>query len=91
MNRRKFILLFFFCNILMVFLHIKKHANIVRQMYRKQRNEKIKEELMQKKSSTLRSLYTLKNPSSIKQFATEQLNMQKVCLHQIKTVTSNEK
>lgn len=91
MNRRTFILLFIVCNILIVFFHIHNHTNIVRQLYRKQRNEKIKEELLQKKATATRTLYTLKNPSSIKQFACEQLNMQKIALHQIKTVPSNEK
>ena len=91
MNRRTFILFFIACNIVIVFLHIHNHTNIVRQLYRKQRNEKMKEELLQKKAAAMRTLYTLKNPSSIKQFAAEQLNMQKIALNQIKTVTFNEK
>ena len=87
MNRRTFVIVFIACNICIVLLQIKHHTNVVRQLYRKQRNEKIKEELTQKKAAALRNLYTLKNPSSIKQFATEQLHMQKVALNQIKTVT----
>lgn len=63
----------------------------MRQLYGKQRNEKLKEELLQKKASAMQALYILKNPAAIKQFATEQLNMQKIALSQIKTVTFNEK
>jgi hypothetical protein len=91
MKRKTFVIFFITCNICIAVLHIKNHTAIVRQLYQKQRNEKTKEALIQKRDGVLRNLYTLKNPSSIKQFATEQLNMHKVCLHQIKTVTSNEK
>ena len=91
MNRRTFILIFIACNILIVFLHIHNNTNITRQLYRKQRNEKTKEELLQKKAAAIRTLYAMKNPSSIKQFATEQLAMQKIALNQIKTVQFNEK
>jgi hypothetical protein len=91
MKRSTFILIFIACNICMALLQIKNHTNIVRQLYRKQRNEKIKEDLVQKKAAMLRSLYALKNPAAIKQFATEELNMHNVSLHQIKTVAANEK
>ena len=91
MSRQTFILFFIACNILIVFLHIHNHTNIVRELYRKQRYEKIKEELLQKKAAALRTLYILKNPSTIKQFATEQLNMQKITINQIKTVAFDGK
>ena len=91
MSRRTFILFFIACNIAIVFLHIRNHTNIVRELYRKQRNEKIRDELLQKKTTAIRTLYSLKNPSLIKQFAVEQLNMKKVAFDQIKTVTFNEK
>jgi hypothetical protein len=87
MKRPIFIFVFIACNIGMILLQIKNHTNIVQLQYRKQRNEKIKEELSQKKAAALRSLYALKNPATIKKFATEELNMQKICLQQIKTVT----
>jgi hypothetical protein len=80
-------MLFIACNIGMILLQIKHHTNVVQELYRKQRNEKIKEELLQKKAAATRGLYALKNPTAIKQFVTEQLKMQKICLHQIKTVT----
>jgi hypothetical protein len=87
MKRSTFIFVFIACNIGMVLLQIKNHTNIVQQQYRKQRNDKLKEELLQKKAAALRSLYALKNPTAIKQFATKELNMQTVCLQQIKTVS----
>ena len=90
-KRSTFILVFIACNIGMVLLQIKNHTNVVQQQYRNQRNKKMKEELQQKKAATLRSLYALKNPASIKQFAIEKLAMQKIALNQIKTVTNNEK
>lgn len=87
MKRSTFIFVFIACNIGMVLLQIQHHTNVVRQQYRKQRNERLKEELVQKKATALRSLYALKNPAAIKQFATEELKMQKICLQQIKTVS----
>lgn len=72
----------------MVIMQIKNHTNIVQQMYSKQRNEKIKNELIQKKTCLIRNLCSIKNPALIKQFAITELNMKKVALHQIKTVTN---
>jgi cell division protein FtsL len=88
MKRSTFIFFFIACNIGMVLLQIQHHTNVVQQQYRKQRNDKLKEELLQKKAAALRSLYALKNPATIKQFATEELKMQTVSLQQIKTVSN---
>ncbi len=91
MNRQPFILFFIACNVVIVFAHIQNHTNAVRQLYLKQRNEKMKEELLKKKATAIRMLYTLKNPATVKEFAVTQLNMQKIALHQIKMVNLNEK
>ncbi len=91
MNRQTFILFFIACNITMIFLHIQNHTNIIRQLYRKQRNEKSIDVLKQKKAYALRTLYSFKNPVSIKEYAVSELHMQKIDLQQIKTVTFNGK
>jgi hypothetical protein len=91
MKRQTFVALFVTVNIGMVILQIKKHTSMIGQLYQKQRNEKVKEELIQKKADVMRQLYTLKNPASIKQFAIHELHMQKIALNQIVTATHYEK
>lgn len=91
MNRKAFVILFVVANIGMLILQIKKHTYMIGQLYQKQRNEKIKEELLQKKADTMRELYALANPAAIKQFAINQLHMQKVALNQITTFAPHEK
>jgi hypothetical protein len=74
----------------MVLIHINNHTRIVRQQYAKQRNEKIKEDLLTQKSMNIRNLCSCKNHSEIKKYATTQLYMKPIALSQIKTVSFNE-
>lgn len=81
----------FICvNILFIFLQIYKQSNFVKLSFEKQRIEKEKEQLLQKKDSITQQLYILKNPANIKEFATRNLKMQKVKLNQIKNFTDYE-
>lgn len=90
MNRQTFVVLFVIINIGMIILQIKKHTNMIGQLYQKQRNEKIKEELLNKKAAAMREFYELKNPTAIKKFAINELQMKKVELKQVISVAEHE-
>jgi hypothetical protein len=70
----------------MIMVHLHKYSMIIGHVYLQQRNEKIKEELVQKKAALLRQLYILKNPVVIKQFVIERLNMQNIALQKVKRI-----
>ncbi len=88
--KRNFLLIaFIVTNVIFIFLQIYKQTYFVRLSYQKQRLEKERDEILQKKSLLTHQLYELKNPNSIKKFAIENLKMQKTKLNQIKKL-SNE-
>lgn len=58
----------------------------IKQSFAKQKNERLLENLLQKKQSLVNQLHVLKNHSTIKAFAQKKLHMKPVCLHQIKRV-----
>lgn len=74
----------------MVFFHIQKHVNVVQELYRKQRNEKIKEECMAAKALLIKELCMYKNPLLIKNFAQQELHMQSIELKKIKMLVAHE-
>jgi len=90
MKKTTFISLFIFAHIFFIVLQIHKHSQIIKESYRKQKNEQLKNELIQKKELLTHQLYTLKNRSTIQEFATEQLAMKPINLKQIKKITANE-
>jgi hypothetical protein len=90
MKRQSFILLCIVANAAIILLHIYNYSQIIEQQYKKQRLLKAKEELMQKKSFCIKQLYTLKNPSVIKQYASQELHMQKISLNQIRAVSDHD-
>jgi hypothetical protein len=71
-------------------MQINNHARIVRQRYTKQRNEKIKKDLLAKKTAATRNLCVCKNHAYIKKYAITHLHMQPIALSQIKSVSFNE-
>ena len=84
MKRSLFISLFIGTNIFFVFLQIHRHSLFIKVSYEKQRQEKIKTELAQKKQNLIHELYSLKDRGAIKKFAEAELGMHKVKLNQIK-------
>jgi len=74
----------------MILIHINNHTRITRKQYEKQRNEKIKEELITQKSATIRSLCLSKNHSDIKKYAATHLHMKPIALSHINSVSFNE-
>lgn len=81
-----FIYIFISINLFFIFLQIYKQSNFVKISYKKQRLEKEKETLIQKKDNLNQQLLEIKNPNLIKDYATKNLNMKKIGINQIKKV-----
>jgi len=84
MKKLTFIVLFCGVNIFLIFLQIDKKGKNTALSYEIQRKERELQELIQQKEHLTNKLHVLKNPSTIKEFAAEQLNMKKIKLSQIK-------
>lgn len=86
MKKGIFFGLFILVHIGFIFLQIHKQSFIVQLTYEKQKNEKIKEELLEKKNQLTQQWYILQNRTSIKQYAEKELGMKKVAFKQIKNL-----
>ena len=71
-------------------MQIHKQSHIVKSYYSKQRLDKEKEELFQKKNLLTQQLYELKNPTNIMNYAIEKMDMQKIKLNQTKKIKIEE-
>ena len=89
MKKRTFIALFITINLLFIFLYIHKQSTIIKLSFEKQRNEKLKEELMLQKNTLIQQLHTLNTKPAIKEHAAKTLGMKKIDLKQI-TVIADE-
>jgi hypothetical protein len=58
--------------------------------YRKQKAELTKENLVQKKRDLTQQLYALKSRAAVKEYAQQELNMEKVSIHHIKKLNLDE-
>ena len=88
MLKKNFIACFIALHILFIFLQIHKQSYLVELSYKKQKNEKIKQELVEKKNNLTQQWYMVQNRASIKKYAQEELGMKKIALHQIKQLPS---
>ena len=86
MKKLSFIILFISVNILIVFLHIHKQSQIIKLSYTNQKMKRELDQLEQKKEAFTHQLQALKNPSAIKEYAEQELDMKKIKLSQIKKV-----
>lgn len=89
MKKQWFIPIFVGTHILFVFLIVHKNSNIIKQTYRKQHQEKIKEQLVQKKQQLTHQLYLAQHRSNARKFAVEKLHMTDVKIDQIKKLQSH--
>lgn len=89
LKRNIFVILFISVNILFIFLQIHKQSTFIKLSYENQRLEKEKQQLVHKKEELTQKLYELQDPSEIKKFASNDLNMQKIKLNQIKKIDIN--
>lgn len=79
-----FIYIFISINLLFIFLQIYKQSNFVKLSYKKQRLEKEKELLIQKKDNLNHKMLELKNPNAVKKFVIQNLNMKKIGINQVR-------
>lgn len=89
MKKHWFVALFICTHIFFTFLNVHKNSNVVKQIYRKQHQEKLKEELLHKKQQLTHELYIIQQRSQIRKFAQEKLNMVDVSLNQIKKISNH--
>lgn len=84
-NQMRFLLLFFGVQLFLVFFQIHKTSTLVKYSYIKQRNEKLRAELIEEKNALTHALQTLKSRTTIKAEATSQ-GMVPVRLDRIKRI-----
>lgn len=85
MKKTGFFLLFIGIQLFLVFFYINHQSMIIKFSYQKQKYEKKKLELAQKKQELKQALHASHDLSHIKNFALHS-NMRKITLDQIKTV-----
>lgn len=84
MKKTGFILIFISTHVTFVFLQIHQYSHLINNSYQKQKTEKMKEQLLQKKQALTHQLYALHNKTAIKNFAQNQLKMEPIDMQQIK-------
>ena len=90
MKRNTITILLITVHLIFIFLQIHKHAFFIQESFRKQKNEKNKAILEQKKQTLMHELYKLRNHRTIKKFARNKLNMNSISLTQIKTLKNDD-
>ena len=88
MHKRTFISLFIIIHLGFIFLQIHKQSYLVELTYQKQKNEKIKQELIDQKNSLTQNWHLMQNRATIKKYAHENLSMKKIAFNQIKNLSS---
>lgn len=88
MKVKPFLLAFVSIHVILIFLQIHKHSQIIKYSYELQKNEQTKELLVKKKLALTHQLYACKNRSAVKECAIAQLHMKPIQLHQIKKLDS---
>lgn len=71
-------------HVMFIFLQIHKQSYGIELSYQKQKNEKIRQELIDKKNDLTQELHLMQNRSTIKKYAENTLGMKKISLSQIK-------
>ncbi len=84
MSKRMFIIIFMGIHLAFIFLQIHKHSYLIALSFTKQKNEKKKQALTEKKNMLTQDWYTVQNRTAVKKFAEKNLKMKKVSLSQIK-------
>lgn len=89
MKKTGFVLIFISTHITFVFLQIHQYSQIINISYQKQKTEKLKQQLVQKKQSLTHQLYALQNKTAVQKFAQSNLHMQPIDIAQIKKLNSD--
>lgn len=75
---------FVIIQIFLIFFYIHKESSKIKLSYQKQKNEKLKQELIEQKQNLAQLLHEKQHQKEIKDFAINNLEMQKIKLNQIK-------
>ena len=86
MKKLAFALIFIGTNLFFIFFHVYKNSKLTEFSFNKQRYEKERTKLQNKKELLTQQLQYLQNRSTIKQFAQNELGMEKIKLSTIKTI-----
>ena len=87
MKKHSFITLFIGVHVLFIFMHIHKHMQFIKQSFCKQKNERLRIELVHKKQELINQLYAEKNRADVKQFAQDH-GLKSIRLNRVKRVAS---
>ncbi|MEX0940161.1 MAG: hypothetical protein WDZ41_02285 [Candidatus Babeliales bacterium] len=87
MQKKTFIILFIGMHVIFILLQVHKQSYAIQLSYLKQKNDKIKQELIDKRKILTQEYYAMQNKSSIKKFAQQELGMKKISLKQVKQLT----
>lgn len=82
------ILLFFFCNALLVFLQVHKQGQYLKLSYEVQKLQSQIAQLKQEQNNLIYLLYSLQQPDKIQNFAQIELGMEPIILKTIKIAPS---
>lgn len=85
MKKNIFIIVFIGTQIFFIFFYIHTQSRIIKLSYDKQKNEKTKNNLIQRKQELKQMLCATHNYGVVKQFALEK-NMKQITLSQIKKI-----
>jgi cell division protein FtsL len=86
-NKKKFFIAFFIAvQLFLIFFHIHKRSIFIKLSYEKQKYEKQKEQLLERKQQLRQELAAVQDLQTIKKNALTELKMQKIALDQIKAL-----
>jgi|GEM_PF-2672176 len=88
LHKKHFLALIIVTSVAFVFMLIYKQTWLTKLSYKQQEVEKKQNELVEKKEALTQKLYRLKNPRTVKKYATRHLGMKKMSLKQAKKITS---
>jgi cell division protein FtsL len=86
MKRSPFILIVIGVNLFFVFFLVYKNSRIVQLSFQKQQHEKTKTALLKERDRLQQQLCVVQNRTAIKQFAKDELKMEKITSRQIKSL-----
>ena len=86
LKKKTFVILFIVGHIIFIFFQIYNHTQYIQQTYKNQSYEKKHDILCREEQKLTQQLYTLKNRTTIKQFAQNRLHMQSNRLNQVKKI-----
>lgn len=89
MKKTTFAAIFFSTHIFFVLLIIHKQNIFISLSYEKQKKEKFREELAEKKKLLTHQCHALANPTVIKEFAKNNLHMEPIALAQVRKLNND--